>query len=266
MYWFAVIVVVAITPFGINNLIQGRYVLAAAIFTVVGTLTTDALAIHLKKPPPIPFHLLLMPVVLSVGISLVTQGFYGVLWCYPAILFCYFVLSWRIAVFCSVSVLLVFTPMVYHYVGGDVAIRFFASLAITIAAINIITNIIHDLQKQLMDQVVTDPLTGAFNRRQMDMMLADAIERQKRTGAPASVLVIDIDYFKRVNDEFGHLAGDQVLKGLVNIIMERARKLDRLFRMGGEEFLLFLPDTRAGDAVTRAENLRMMVEIGRAHV
>lgn len=259
MYWFAIIVVVAITPFAINDFMQGRYVLACAIVALVFFLSVDAISIHLDKTPPIPFPLLLMPLAVSVGISLVTQGFYGVLWCYPAVLFCYFVLTWRMAVFSSVTMLVVFTPMVYHYVAPDVSIRFFVSLAISIVAINIITNIIRDLQKQLLDQIVTDPLTGAFNRRHMNVTLAEAIERNKRTGAPASVLVIDIDFFKRVNDDFGHQVGDQVLKGLVALIQERSRKLDRLFRMGGEEFLLFLPDTRATDAGVRAENLRQMI-------
>jgi len=110
-----------------------------------------------------------------------------------------------------------------------------------------------------IELAITDPLTGLSNRRYMESHVGTLIEQAATRGKPLTVLVIDIDYFKRVNDEFGHLAGDQVLQGLVNIIMGRARKLDRLFRMGGEEFLLFLPDTRAGDAVTRAENLRMMV-------
>jgi diguanylate cyclase (GGDEF)-like protein len=163
------------------------------------------------------------------------------------------------AVFCSIGLLCLFTPMVYTYVDGSMALRFFASLAVTIATINIITAIISDLQRQLLDQIITDPLTGAFNRRHMEASLSDAIERRRRNGAPASALIIDIDHFKRINDEFGHPIGDRVLKEMVALIKERSRRLDRLFRMGGEEFLLFLPDTRAVDAVTRAENLRQMI-------
>ena len=90
----------------------------------------------------------------------------------------------------------------------------------------------------------------------MEFALADALERYQLTGAPAAILMIDIDFFKRVNDDLGHDAGDRVLKGLVHLIQIRTRKLDRLFRMGGEEFLLFMPDTPAAAAMTQAENLR----------
>jgi diguanylate cyclase (GGDEF)-like protein len=175
------------------------------------------------------------------------------------VLFCYFVLNRRWAISCSLVLLAVFTPLVYHYVDPHIAIRFGVTLAVTIAGISVITSIITDLQTQLLAQIVTDPLTGAFNRRHMNMTLNEAIERHRRTGATASVLIIDIDHFKRINDEFGHPVGDKVLKGLVALIMEKSRKLDRLFRMGGEEFLLFLSDTKGSDAVTRAENLRREV-------
>jgi diguanylate cyclase (GGDEF)-like protein len=247
---------VGVTPFAIENLLNLHFTLGGSILVVVILLAIDAIAIHERRRPPVPFQLLLIPLAVSVSISLATQGIYGAMWCYPMVLFCYFVLSWRWAVSCSLLLLCVFTPLVYHFVDPGVALRFGVTLAVTIVGINVITHIITDLQAQLVSQIITDPLTGAFNRRHMNMALADAIERHRRTGATASVLIIDIDHFKRVNDDFGHPVGDKVLKGLVALIQQKTRKLDRLFRMGGEEFLLFLPDTKASDAMIRAENLR----------
>jgi diguanylate cyclase (GGDEF)-like protein len=104
-----------------------------------------------------------------------------------------------------------------------------------------------------------DPLTGVFNRRHMERCLDDAIERQRRTSAPASLLVIDVDHFKRINDQFGHAKGDSVLKGIVSLVRKRSRKLDLLFRIGGEEFMLLLPDTREADAAAVAEQLRASI-------
>lgn len=75
-------------------------------------------------------------------------------------------------------------------------------------------------------------------------------------------MLIDIDHFKKVNDDLGHDAGDRVLKALVLLIKNRSRKLDRLFRMGGEEFLLLLPDTPAAAAMVQAENLRVRIAEG----
>jgi diguanylate cyclase (GGDEF)-like protein len=256
MYWFAIIAAVGVSPFAVNNLLDRHFFLGGSILTVVILLAIDAIAIHERRRPPIPFQLLLIPLAVSVSISLATEGVYGAMWCYPMVLFCYFVLSWRWAISCSLLLLCVFTPLVYHFVDPGVAIRFGVTLAVTMVGINVITHIITDLQTQLVSQIITDPLTGAFNRRHMNMSLAEAIERHRRTGATASVLIIDIDHFKRVNDDFGHPVGDKVLKGMVALILQKTRKLDRLFRMGGEEFLLFLPDTKASDAMKRAENLR----------
>jgi diguanylate cyclase (GGDEF)-like protein len=106
-----------------------------------------------------------------------------------------------------------------------------------------------------MAQATVDPLTGAFNRRHMERCVGEAIERQRRTTAPSSVLLIDVDHFKRINDQLGHAKGDSVLKAMVSLIRKRARKLDLLFRIGGEEFMLLLPDTREADAAAVAEQL-----------
>ena len=259
MYRVAIVSVIVLSPFAVNNFARGRHALGTAVVAVVVTLSIDALAIHRRKRPPIPFALLLLPMAAGTMISLRTQGLSGALWSYPLVLFSYFVLAPRLADVSSVGLLAVTTWMVYRYSGQGVALRFFVSLALTIFVTNIIRTIIRELQSKLLDQAITDPLTGAFNRRHMDSVLGDAVERHRRTGAPAAVLLIDVDHFKRINDRFGHEAGDGVLKGIVALITRRVRKLDRLFRMGGDEFVLFLPDTRGADAVTVAEELRASV-------
>jgi len=93
----------------------------------------------------------------------------------------------------------------------------------------------------------------------MDTCLHNTLERFRRTGAPASVLILDIDRFKRINDCFGHDQGDKVLREVVEIMDDRSRKLDLLFRTGGDEFLLLLPDTRASQARVVAEHLRAAI-------
>ena len=256
MYRVAIVGAIFLLPFAVNNFLDGRHAIGVAVVAVVLTLGIDALAIHFKKRPPIPFALLLVPMAAGMLLSVRAQGIYGALWSYPLVLFCYFVLPSRPADAASVVLLGVTTGMVHHYIGPGVAIRFFASLTLTIVVINIIRTIIRELQARLFDLAITDPLTGAFNRRHMASCLGDAVERHRRTGAPASVLLIDVDHFKRINDRFGHEAGDGVLKGIVALVTRRVRRLDRLFRMGGDEFVLFLPDTRGLDAATVAEELR----------
>jgi diguanylate cyclase (GGDEF)-like protein/PAS domain S-box-containing protein len=110
---------------------------------------------------------------------------------------------------------------------------------------------------QLREQTIRDPLTGLFNRRYLDESLRRELLRAKRDGQPLSLLMIDIDHFKRLNDTHGHQAGDEVLKRLGELIRRGARRADLPCRYGGEEFLLVLPDMSAEDAAGCAEEWRM---------
>ena len=263
MYLMSIVGVVILLPLVVHNFYQGRDALAYAIGSVMLLLVVDAVALNRRKRPPIPYVFLLFPMAAAIGIGIKTQGIVGGFWCSPTVLFFYFVLRRGPANLCSFSLLAAGTLMVNWWIGAEVAVRFFLSLALTIVIVNIILNIIGDLQRRLIDQAITDPLTGAFNRRHMQTRLEEAIERGRRAGAAASLLLLDIDHFKRVNDAFGHEAGDHVLKELVALIRERSRKSDLLFRLGGEEFLLLLADTPAPAAMTVAETLRE--SIARAH-
>lgn len=252
----AVAATVFLLPFSINAYMQSRPALATGILCGILILGINALAIYLKKTPPLPLPLLLAPIVVGTAISLKIQGFYGALWCYPSVLLFTFALSRRMANVCSIAVLLTISALVYRFIGLEYAIRFSATLGLTIVLSNIVLFIIRDLHQRLIDQAVVDPLTGAFNRRHMERCLTDAIERHRRTAAPASLLLIDIDRFKRINDQFGHGKGDGVLNDIVALIRKRARKIDLLFRIGGEEFMLLLSDTPETDAAAVAEQLR----------
>ena len=117
---------------------------------------------------------------------------------------------------------------------------------------------IHELQVQLREQVMRDPLTGMYNRRYLDDALPAEIARTIRDHAPLSLMMIDIDHFKRVNDMHGHQAGDEVLKMLAGILRSEARRSDVACRYGGEEFLLLLPKMNVESARARAERWRKM--------
>src|SRR5262245_23473223 len=117
--------------------------------------------------------------------------------------------------------------------------------------------------RRLEAETVTDPLTGAFNRRHLDACLVHAIERRKRLGEPASLLLFDVDRFKAINASLGHTAGDDVLKRLVRVVGRRARRMDLLFRIGGEEFALLLAGAAGADAVAAGEEIRASVEDAR---
>jgi len=113
------------------------------------------------------------------------------------------------------------------------------------------------LRESLRRQSVLDPLTGLFNRRHFDAALKRELARARRKNVPVSLVLVDIDHFKRVNDEFGHAVGDAVLRTFAQQLRLGIREGDIACRYGGEEMVLLLPECTATDAGSRAEAIRM---------
>lgn len=112
------------------------------------------------------------------------------------------------------------------------------------------------LYRAAMQSALRDPLTETGNRIAMDQTLAREIELARRNSQPLSVLMLDIDHFKRVNDTYGHATGDDVLKSIAHAIKGELRNIDRIFRYGGEEFLIVLSNTGRDSAGLMGERLR----------
>jgi diguanylate cyclase (GGDEF)-like protein len=246
-------------PFIINHLLQQRLLLALSLSVVELCILANTLMLWRGRPAPVPHALLLVPFVAGMSAAVVLQGVPGVLWNYPVIVYCYFALNRRVAIFCSLALLLHASLLALLFIDPTLALRLFGTLLLTIVMINIVLNVISDLHRSLARQALTDPLTGAFNRRVLDDALQAIVARARRRPLEASLLLIDIDHFKRVNDELGHDRGDRVLQALVRIVATRTRTGDRLFRWGGEEFVLLLEETALAGALQVAEDLRHAV-------
>jgi diguanylate cyclase (GGDEF)-like protein len=111
-------------------------------------------------------------------------------------------------------------------------------------------------RQQLEHLLVTDPLTGLSNRRHLMETLEIETRRAKRSTSPFTILMVDVDHFKKFNDEHGHVAGDEALKAVARVLKEVMREADHIARYGGEEFLVALPDTNIDGAVMAAERIR----------
>jgi diguanylate cyclase (GGDEF)-like protein len=111
------------------------------------------------------------------------------------------------------------------------------------------------LRATLRDQSIRDPLTGLYNRRFMQESLDRELQRAKRKKRPLAVVFLDLDHFKRFNDNFGHDAGDMVLRALADVFRNHFRGDDVICRYGGEEFAIILPESTAEDAGDRANDL-----------
>ncbi len=256
-------VAVLLLPFPVINYLAGRYLATGATSLVILAVAWDVFKLYRGQPATIPLAMLLVPVAAAMAVAIEAVGMYGALWAYPVMMFCYFVLSRRKALVCASLFLFGTTAMVAHYVGAGMAVRVFASLLLTMLMFNIVLHVMAELHVKLMQQATTDPLTGASNRRQMDIALGELVKRARGRPVPASILLIDIDNFKQINDRHGHGAGDAVLIGMVKLITTRKRTVDSLYRIGGEEFLLLLQETSAAAASNVAEQLRALIEDSR---
>ena len=119
---------------------------------------------------------------------------------------------------------------------------------------------INETQQKLMALASIDDLTQLYNRRYFFERFNQEVERSKRYQRPLSCIIMDIDFFKHVNDSFGHLAGDQVLINIAQIVRKNCRQSDLPGRYGGEELIVLLPETEAVGAMNIADRIREMIE------
>ncbi|MGI8501338.1 MAG: histidine kinase N-terminal 7TM domain-containing diguanylate cyclase, partial [Hassallia sp.] len=122
---------------------------------------------------------------------------------------------------------------------------------------------IETLQALLQQQAMQDGLTGLFNRRYFDSSLQRELVRAAQESYPVAVILMDIDYFKKVNDTFGHQAGDRVLQVFADLLRQYSRSSDIVCRYGGEEFVLALPGITLNNAFQRAEQIRLSFQAAR---
>ena len=122
-------------------------------------------------------------------------------------------------------------------------------------SISVVGRAYNRMRVQLERIVLTDPLSGCYNRRGFDQLVTREVSRAVRGGHPISVLALDVDHFKRVNDEFGHLTGDEVLREMGSLLRDTARLGDVVARIGGEEFEILAPDTNVEGAQILADRI-----------
>ena len=130
------------------------------------------------------------------------------------------------------------------------------SIAVTAIILCLAYFTIRDYQRRLVEMATSDKLTGAVSRQVFDTLFERAVKSSLRRRSSLSLLVIDVDHFKGVNDQFGHLGGDTVLRSLTTTIRQHIRDSDTLCRWGGEEFLVLLEDCGRDEAVKKAEEIR----------
>ncbi|WP_100658126.1 GGDEF domain-containing protein [Alteromonas flava] len=197
--------------------------------------------------------------LLSVFVMLVTIGLRGpdqIVWAYPAITTVFFLLTPRVAVVIGSLFISAVILIIWPQIDAFFALKFAVSAGATLLFCFAFASRTRRHQEFLQHMATSDPLTEVGNRRAMEEMLIKTIERLRRyPEQTCSLIMMDIDHFKQINDQFGHSVGDEVLKQFVHVVGERIRKTDALFRFGGEEFVVIVENTALNEAKLLAQEL-----------
>ena len=184
-----------------------------------------------------------------------------VYWTFPALVAVFYLVRPREAIVCATIMIVALLPSILPAYDSHRTTTLLITIVVTSAFAFAFALITNRQREQLLLLATRDPLTGAGNRRSLDVKMTDIINAHWRTGTPASIVLLDLDHFKRVNDAHGHGVGDQVLKGITEIINLRIRVTDSLYRIGGEEFVVVLEGADREHAAHLAEQMRTLVEV-----
>lgn len=233
--------ILGITPFAAMRFIQGN-VLAGVVdsFILLGILGTVGYAWFTGDTGRSGLASAIIACSGAVAAGTVV-GEPALFWLYPCLVSTFFLTNPRIAVLLNVASVVVLMAQggAFH---SDVQMWSFASTALVVSACAYVFAHRNKDQRDRLEHLATiDPLTGIKNRRSMDQELGLALTSAERTGLSYALVLLDIDHFKKINDDHGHGVGDDVLIDLVALLKQNTRKSDQLFRYGGEEFVLLLP-------------------------
>jgi diguanylate cyclase len=239
---FGVCALLVILPFGIYRLMVGDFLIAAADGIVISLL--GGAVVYAWRSGNAALVGNLIALILTIGF-LFPFSFLGIsmTWASPVIVANFLLASRYIAVIASI---LVVATLAIHPDEFTTALEYWSALA-TAALVGLFGMIFAsrtELQRRkLVEFAERDSLTQTFNRRVLRDDLETLVDDNRLQGRRAAMAILDLDHFKAINDCFGHEEGDCVLMQFAHIVSETVRESDRLYRLGGEEFLLLLPDT-----------------------
>ena len=249
-----------VLPFMVIRYLQGAWI--AAIVDTVIVVGFACLGTYVYRTRRVAFASAAISVFCICGVmtTVYVIGPHQVFWTYPALMAVFYLVSPRVAITVAILTAVGLLPALLRAGDTHATITILITLAVMSSfafAFSLITN---RQREQLIRLATKDPLTGAGNRRSLEKKLADAVHTLDRHGVAASLVILDLDHFKLVNDAYGHAVGDQILQSVTQIINLRIRVTDSLYRIGGEEFVVVLDGQPLAQAEHLAEQLRTLVE------
>lgn len=251
--------ILGITPFAVWRILREEWLIAAIDLGIIAGVLAGALYGWRTGDTDRAGFVLALVVCVGGVPAAVILGEVGLFWFYPVMLACYLLTSPRVALLLTFSGLLLLTLEGSAFDSAEQLHSFWVTALVVCACAYVFARN-NELQRRRLEQLaIRDPLTGVKNRRSMDEELQLAVGGYHRNQLSYGLALIDLDHFKMVNDKHGHAVGDRVLLDFVAIIEKSSRRVDQLFRFGGEEFVLLLPGVDKEGLTRATEQLQRVV-------
>ncbi|PWK49284.1 GGDEF domain-containing protein [Pleionea mediterranea] len=249
-----------ITPFIFLRFFSGDYAVALLDAFISAGMLSLTISVYKTGNTIFASVLLSWIGILGMLVTVYLQGAEQVIWCYPAMILVYYLLQPKHAI----SINAVATILLFLLLRDKLSDTIMIATLVTIVLTNLLAYIFSFQtlkQNQLLtDLSIKDPLTNTRNRRALDEALQKVISQYQRNQEVTSLILLDIDHFKEINDSHGHKIGDQLLVKVAELISQRIRTTDDLYRIGGEEFVIMPVGASINEARELSEQLRTMIE------
>lgn len=261
VFRLCVILSLILIPFSIWHLLNQAWTMLTV--TTVPIFIGLTIGIATRRLGYLPHWMLISTATLTSIMALLSgyaAGLNSYVWAYPAVLFNYFLLGTRAGTVINVVFVALAATNQGIWSEPSFTPRAVLSLLTVTLFAWVFSRRVSEQREELGRLASTDSLTGVGNRRAMDEALEFAQDLSNRYGNLGSLLILDLDHFKAINDKFGHRTGDRVLAQFGDLLLKHKRHTDLAFRFGGEEFIMVLPETGADAAAHVAEDIRQRVE------
>lgn len=242
--------------FAIRNFYLGNHWFAIALTAYVVCSAITAHKLHSDRSRQYLITVCIMFLLFALLLMMRDWGITAVYWFFPVVIALVFILPTKTSLILNALITAGIGWLALDTLSFIEAFRLTMSLFLNITISYLIAAHMTKLHRTIEKESISDPLTGVLNRRQLDSHLISCNTAFNEQQIPSCILMIDIDHFKSINDSFGHNVGDQVIIGLTRLIQTYCRSQDSLFRVGGEEFVLLLPDTNQSDALKVANKIK----------
>ncbi|MBV1878616.1 MAG: GGDEF domain-containing protein [Pseudomonadales bacterium] len=232
------------------------------LLEMVAALAVTLLMIHIYRTHQYRLASLLLAIVYVFGVAsmILIQGVSALHLFYPAVIVAYLLVAPNVALIITLTAVAVVTPALVGLMEFVPYFRFALSLLGCIFLTYFFATNRNRQRDELLEISRMDPLTGAGNRRALDQKLSETIQLHQRKPMDSCLLLLDLDNFKRVNDRLGHIVGDEILVRVTQVVQARIRVTDRLYRYGGDEFVVLATNCDLKTSLRLAEDLRALVE------